>query len=90
MARRGTSSPGGTPTAGSRGGAIHADPTLEPGDPSLDVAVVLQLAVVEVPFLQQAFGTSSLDVAHLAVAVALASVVLWVEEGAKLVRRLAG
>jgi hypothetical protein len=69
---------------------MDADPTLEPGDPSLDVAVVLQLAVVEVPFLQQAFGTSSLDVAHLAVAVALASVVLWVEEGAKLVRRLAG
>ncbi len=57
---------------------------------SLVVAVVLQLAVVEVPFLQQAFGTSSLDVAHLAVAVALASVVLWVEEGAKLVRRIAG
>ena len=54
------------------------------------MAVLLELAVVDVPFLHQGFGTSSLDVAHVAVAVALASVVLWVEEGAKLVRRLAG
>ena len=54
---------------------------------SLALGVVLQLAVVEVPFLQVAFGTDSLDVAHWAVAVGLASLVLWVDELIKVVRR---
>ena len=48
------------------------------------LAAVLQVAVVEVPFLQTAFGTASLDLAHWAVAIGMASLVLWTEELAKL------
>ncbi|MEO7588811.1 MAG: cation-translocating P-type ATPase [Arachnia sp.] len=54
---------------------------------SIVLGVVLQVAVVEVPFLQVAFGTASLDPAHWAAATAMASVVLWSEELVKLVRR---
>nr|NLI50021.1 cation-translocating P-type ATPase [Propionibacterium sp.] len=49
--------------------------------------VVAQVAVVEVPWLQAAFGTAPLTPGQWAVCVALASVVLWVQEGAKLVAR---
>lgn len=49
------------------------------------LGVALQVAVVEIPFLQTAFGTSSLGLAHWGVAVALSSLVLWVEEARKLV-----
>ncbi|WP_404389553.1 cation-translocating P-type ATPase [Humibacillus xanthopallidus] len=52
------------------------------------LAVALQIAVVHLPFLQVAFGTASLDPAHWAVCVALASIVLWLEELMKLVRRV--
>ena len=52
------------------------------------LAVVLQIAVVHVPFLQVAFGTVALDPLHWAAAVGMASVVLWAEEISKLVRRL--
>jgi len=55
---------------------------------SLGVVVVLQIAVVEVPFLQAAFGTSSLDLPHWGVAIAMASVVLWFEELRKLASRM--
>ncbi len=55
---------------------------------SILLGVVLQFAVVEVPFLQAAFGTASLDLAHWAMATAMASVVLWAEELVKLVRRV--
>lgn len=48
------------------------------------LGVVLQVAVVEIPFLQEAFGTASLDLAHWGVALGLSSLVLWVEEGRKL------
>ncbi|UNK44258.1 cation-translocating P-type ATPase [Arthrobacter sulfonylureivorans] len=55
------------------------------------VAVALQLAVVEVPVLQQAFGTASMDVLHWGVCVALASAVLWTDEvrkvGCRVIRR---
>ncbi|MCY7290070.1 MAG: cation-transporting P-type ATPase, partial [Cryobacterium sp.] len=44
------------------------------------LAVLLQVAVVELPLLQTAFGTASMDPLHWAVSVGMASVVLWVEE----------
>jgi len=52
------------------------------------LAFVLQIAIVEVPFLQAAFGTASMDLAHWAVAVAMASSVLWFDELRKLVWRM--
>jgi Ca2+-transporting ATPase len=51
------------------------------------VAVALQVAVVEVPFLQAAFGTASLDVTQWIACVALGSVVLWYDEVRKLALR---
>jgi P-type Ca2+ transporter type 2C len=54
------------------------------------VGVTLQIAVVHIPFLQAAFGTASLDLAHWAVAIAMASVVLWFDEARKLVLRMTG
>ncbi|WP_229116443.1 cation-translocating P-type ATPase [Parenemella sanctibonifatiensis] len=54
---------------------------------SVALAVVLQVAVVEVPFLQTAFGTTSLDLAHWAIAVGMSSLVLWVDEIRKVVLR---
>ncbi|WP_233188051.1 cation-translocating P-type ATPase [Actinomyces qiguomingii] len=54
---------------------------------AIALGVVLQIAVVEVPLLQAAFSTASLDLVHWAVAVAMASLVLWVDELRKLVRR---
>lgn len=54
---------------------------------ALGLAVVLQFAVVEVPVLQQAFSTASLDAVHWAVCFGLASVVLWFDEVRKVVRR---
>ncbi|WP_051208315.1 cation-translocating P-type ATPase [Propionicicella superfundia] len=56
---------------------------------ALAVALALQIAVVEVPVLQTAFGTASLDLRHWAVVVALASTVLWADELRKLVLRAA-
>lgn len=55
---------------------------------SVALGVVLQVLVVEVGFLQRAFGTTPLDLRHWAVCVAMASVVLWAEELRKLVVRL--
>jgi magnesium-transporting ATPase (P-type) len=54
---------------------------------SVLVAALLQVAVVEVPFLQAAFGTAPLDLAHWAVAIAMASAVVWFDELRKLVYR---
>lgn len=54
------------------------------------LGVMLQIAVVHTPFLQAAFGTASLDPAHWAVAIAMASVVLWFDEARKLVLRMTG
>ncbi len=51
------------------------------------VGVLLQIAVVHTPFLQAAFGTASMDIAHWGVAVAAASSVLWFDELRKLVLR---
>ena len=44
----------------------------------------------QVPFLQTAFGTTPLDLAHWGVAIAMASLVLWFDELRKLVYRLTG
>ncbi len=44
------------------------------------LGLVLQIAVVHVPFLQTAFGTAALDWQHWLITAALASLVLWVEE----------
>lgn len=54
---------------------------------SVALGVLLQVAVVEVPFLQVAFGTASLDLAHWGVCIALGSVVLWYDEVRKAVLR---
>ncbi|WP_298324748.1 cation-translocating P-type ATPase [Haloactinopolyspora sp.] len=51
------------------------------------LAVVLQVAVVELPFLQVAFATASMDLGHWAVCVAMASTVLWFDEVRKLAYR---
>jgi magnesium-transporting ATPase (P-type) len=51
------------------------------------LAAGLQVAVVTVPFLQVAFGTASLDATQWAVCVAMASLILWLEELVKLFRR---
>ena len=54
---------------------------------SVLLATLLQVAVVELPFLQRAFGTAPLDAAHWAVCVAMASTVLWFDELRKIVLR---
>ncbi|HEY5662910.1 MAG TPA: cation-translocating P-type ATPase [Ilumatobacter sp.] len=55
---------------------------------SVGVTVALQIAVVHVPWLQQAFDTAPLDVAEWSIALGLASAVLWVDEARKLIARL--
>ena len=54
---------------------------------ALGVALLLQVLVVHVPFLQTAFGTASLDLGHWLVAAAMASSVLWLDELRKAVLR---
>ena len=54
---------------------------------SIAFGVLAQIAVVNVPFLQVAFGTTALDAGHWVLSIALGSVVLWAEEIAKLIRR---
>ena len=56
---------------------------------SLAGATLAQVAVVEVPFLQAAFGTTSLDWIHWAVAVGAGVAILAYEEIVKAVRRAA-
>ena len=57
---------------------------------AIGLGAVLQVAVVEVPVLQVAFSTEPLDPAHWAVVVAMASLVLWVDEIRKAIRRARG
>lgn len=54
---------------------------------AIGLGVILQVAVAQVPFLQVAFGTAGLDLAHWGVALAMASSVLWFDEIRKLVWR---
>lgn len=49
--------------------------------------VLAQVAVVQLPVLQAAFGTTSLDLEHWLICVGLASCVLWFDEIVKLVER---
>ncbi|MBO3725022.1 cation-translocating P-type ATPase [Actinomyces bowdenii] len=57
---------------------------------SIALAIVLQVAVVEIPLLQTAFSTAPLDLTHWMVVVAMASLVLWVDEIRKLIMRARG
>ncbi|WP_202129134.1 cation-translocating P-type ATPase [Pseudarthrobacter sp. ATCC 49987] len=57
---------------------------------SVLLAAVLQVAVVELPFLQRAFGTASLDPGHWAICVVMASTVLWFDELRKIALRMGG
>jgi Ca2+-transporting ATPase len=50
--------------------------------------LVAQVGVVELPVLQAAFGTASLDFRHWLVCAGLASSVLWVSELRKVCGRL--
>lgn len=54
---------------------------------AIGLGLVLQIAVVELPVLQVAFGTAALDFVHWAACIALASVVLWYEELRKRIMR---
>jgi magnesium-transporting ATPase (P-type) len=56
---------------------------------ALGLGVVLQVLVVQVPFLQEAFGTAPLSLGQWAAATGMASVVLWAEELVKWIRRRA-
>jgi P-type Ca2+ transporter type 2C len=53
-------------------------------------SVVLQVAVVYVPFLQNAFGTSPLSARDWLFCVAVASSVLWLREASKVMTRASG
>jgi Ca2+-transporting ATPase len=55
---------------------------------ALAVSVGLQVLVIHLPLLQQAFGTVGLSGADWMISVAAASAVLWAREATKLVARL--
>jgi potassium/sodium efflux P-type ATPase len=52
---------------------------------AIGISVLLQVAVVQIPFLNESFGTTPLAVTDWLVCVGLASVVLWADEAKKLV-----
>jgi Ca2+-transporting ATPase len=54
---------------------------------AIAVSVILQVAVVHLGFLNEAFGTTPLTVENWLICVALASAVLWADEAKKLVER---
>ena len=54
---------------------------------SVAIAAGLQVAVVQLPLLQKAFGTVPLELPHWGVAIAMASLVLWFDELRKLLVR---
>ena len=54
---------------------------------AVGLSVLLQIAVVHVPFLNVAFGTAPLTLDQWVACVALASVVLWVSELGKVAVR---
>jgi magnesium-transporting ATPase (P-type) len=57
---------------------------------AIALSVALQVAVVHVPLLNEAFDTSPLSLGHWAACAALASAVLWTDELRKLARRHLG
>ena len=52
------------------------------------VTVLLQFALLYVPFLQDVFGTQALDFTHIVSAFALSTIIFWVIEAQKLVWRV--
>lgn len=54
---------------------------------AIALSVVLQVAVVQLPFLNDAFDTTPLGIGDWLLCVGLASIVLWADEGKKLVQR---
>jgi magnesium-transporting ATPase (P-type) len=54
---------------------------------AIGLSIVLQVAVVQLSFLNDAFGTTPLSPDDWLLCVALASVVLWADEGKKLIER---
>jgi magnesium-transporting ATPase (P-type) len=54
---------------------------------AIGLAAALQVLVVQLPLLHEAFGTASLDLGQWAATTAMASIVLWAEEAAKWIRR---
>ena len=54
---------------------------------SIGFGLIAQLLVVETPLLQTAFGTAGLDLRHWLVCAALASSVIWFDEGRKFLLR---
>ncbi len=56
---------------------------------ALAFGVVSQIAVVELPLLQTAFGTASLGLDHWLICFGMASLVLWYDEARKVVLRAA-
>ena len=51
------------------------------------VTLLLQFALIYVPFLQDVFGTQALTAAEMGIAFAISSAILWVIEGQKMVFR---
>ncbi len=54
---------------------------------AIGLSALLQVAVVELPFLNDAFGTAPLGLDEWLICIGLASVVLWADEAKKLVER---
>jgi magnesium-transporting ATPase (P-type) len=54
---------------------------------AIALSLLLQIAVVYVPVLNEGFGTTPLDVTHWSICVALGSTVLWADELRKLAHR---
>jgi potassium/sodium efflux P-type ATPase len=52
---------------------------------AIGVSVLLQVAVVQIPFLNDSFGTVPLPLSDWLICTGLASIVLWADEGKKLV-----
>ncbi len=52
------------------------------------VTILLQFALLYVPFLQDVFGTQALNLTHVVTAFALSTIIFWVIEGQKLVWRI--
>jgi Ca2+-transporting ATPase len=51
------------------------------------MTILLQFALMYVPFLQDVFGTQALDLAHVLIAFALSSTIFWIIEAQKWVMR---
>ncbi|HEV2128868.1 MAG TPA: HAD-IC family P-type ATPase, partial [Thermomicrobiales bacterium] len=57
---------------------------------AITLSLLLQVAVVQLEVLNDAFGTTPLTLDEWAICAALASVVLWAEEARKLLKQMAG